>query len=849
MGYLRFSVLFLLVSLGCALLPATTHAQTVPAFPGADGAAWDVTGGRGGVVYHVTRLDSKLGDNGPGTFQYGINDANFAAGPRTIVFDVGGTIWLGLKTTDNNGWDTQNSVNIGTNVTVAGQTAPGGITLMGAQLKINGAAQAGSPLPVANTIVRNVTMAAGYGKRKANSTSGYYDNYTYDNMDINSKGVMVDHVTALYASDESISANELADHVTVQYSTIAQGQSYPQADAQGGGAYKAHALGDLWGLGSNAVSTFSHNLYANISGRIPTIQTVSSKLTNNVPAYTDFRNNVVYNWFGTAGYGSSGSPGAGEFEGNYYKVGPGGDGASGSATDFSIVATAGGTRVFSNSTSTQVYQTGNVRLNLNGTTTNLANSDFGSSPTFQSSPYAQIPYHGVTDSAANAYNQVLNYVGANWQSRSLIDQRLVNETRTGTGKIAALDDINNGFDSTGAYIFNGINPTNPTNTADLEWNRLLGLRSATNGGAGATGSLTRLAGYDTDQDGMPDVWEKAMGSNPNVADNNGSIMSDGYTNLEAYLNEVAAWPASTTLVFNNGNGTSRYAEIGNWQTGIYKPTRFETVQVDAGTSTVDVPGQHAKTLSIASSSGNAGSLSVTAGWLDVTQSILVGPGGTGSVSQSGGIVRAGTSVVLGGSTAPGTYTLESGVLATPLLTKSGQGGTLNLLGGILHADMITFDFIDQGGTLAPGSDETLQAIASASLPDINGQIEQSLSRVGTTRVMGDLVLQSGALEIDLASLSSCDTVNVDSVLMLGGALSVNLLDGYTPNAGDEFLIGTASSISGSFASVTPGFSVLVSSGNLFLVTTVPEPSSCILFASWAAMALAVASLRRKHSSV
>jgi hypothetical protein len=842
----RFGVLFLLVSFVCALLPATTRAQTVPAFPGADGAAWDVTGGRGGVVYHVTRLDSKLGDNGVGTFQYGINDSNFAAGPRTIVFDVGGTVWLGLKTTDTNGWDTQNSVNIGTNVTIAGQTAPGGIALMGAQLKINGATQAGSTLPVANTIVRNVTMAAGYGLRKANSTSGYYDNYTYDNMDINSKGVMVDHVTALYASDESISANELADHVTVQYSTIAQGQSYPQADAQGGGAYKAHALGDLWGLGSNAVSTFSHNLYANISGRIPTIQTSSSKLSNNVPAYTDFRNNVVYNWFGTAGYGSSGSPGAGEFEGNYYKVGPGGDGATGNATDFSIVATSGGTTVFSNSSSTPVYQTGNVRSNRNGTTTNLVNSDFGSG-TFQSSPYTQIPYRGVTDSAANAYNQVLNYVGANWQNRSLIDQRLVNETRTGTGKIAALDDINNGFDSAGAYIFNGINPTNPTNTADLEWNRLLGLRSATNGGAGATGSLIRSAGYDTDQDGMPDVWEMAIGLSPSVADNNGSIMRDGYTNLEAYLNEVAAWPASAPLVFNNGNGTSRYAEIGNWQTGVYKPTRFDTVQVNTGTSIVDVPGQHAKALFIATSRGNAGSLSVTAGWLDVPQNIFVGPGGAGSVSQSGGAVRAGTAVILGGSTGTGIYTITDGILATPLLTKSGQGGTFSLLGGILHADTIAFDFTNQGGTLAPGSDETLEAIALASMPDINGQVEQSLSRVGMTHVMGNLVLQSGTLEMDFASLSSFDTVNVDSALTLGGSLSVNLLDGYAPNAGDEFLIGTASSISGSFASVTPGFSVLVSDGNLLLVA-VPEPSSCVLFATAAAIALAVASLRRKHSA-
>ena len=252
--------------MGLTLPAMRSCAAALPAFPGADGAGGTITGGRGGVVYHVTRLDTKLGDNGPGTLQYGANDSNFTNPdgsiiPRTIVFDVGGTIWLGRNTGDTEGWDTTNVLNIGTNVTLAGQTAPGGITIMGGQVKVNGNTKANPTAPVANTIIRDVTLAAGYGMRKANGTSGYYDNYTYDNMDINSSGVIVDHSTALFSTDESISANELANHVTVQYTTIAQGQSYPEADAEGGGRYVSHALGDLWSLGSSAVSTFSHDLF------------------------------------------------------------------------------------------------------------------------------------------------------------------------------------------------------------------------------------------------------------------------------------------------------------------------------------------------------------------------------------------------------------------------------------------------------------------------------------------------------------------------------------------------------------------------------------------------------------
>ncbi|MDB5328842.1 MAG: hypothetical protein JWM57_4411, partial [Phycisphaerales bacterium] len=805
----------------------TTAYGDVIAFPGVDGAGAAVTGGRGGVVYHVTKLDTKLGDNGPGTLQYGANDSNFTVGgvvtPRTIVFDVGGTVWLGRLIGDKNGWDTTNVLNIGSNVTLAGQTAPGGITIMGGQIKVNGNRTANPTTPVANTIIRNITMAAGYGTRQTNSASGYHDGYAYDNMDINSSGVVVDHSTALYATDESISSNETANKVTVQYTTIAQGQSYPQADAEASGTvYKSHALASLWAPGSNSTSTFSHNLFAQMSGRIPTIQTESGKLTGNVPGYTDFRNNVVYNWFGTAGYGSSGSPGAGNFIGNYYKVGVGGDSASSNAST-AISTVAGGTTVFTNSASTTIYQAGNVRQNLNGTTTALVSSNFGNTAYVQANAYAQLAYNGVTDAAANAYSQVTNYSGANWQNRSLIDARLVAQVLAGTGKITALDDANNGYNSAGQYI------TSSTDNPDLEWNRLLAMRSVTNGGIGGTGTYVRAANYDTDQDGMPDIWEAAMGFNPTAADNNGVALNDGYTNLEAYLNEVAAWPASTALVFNNGNATGRFAELGNWQNGVYKPTRYDVAQVNSGTATIDVVGQHAGTLSIATTVGSNATAAITGGWIDVAGNVLVGVGGTGALNQSGGLLRAGSAVIIGGTTNAGTYTMSGGVLATPLLIKGTAGGAFNFTGGTLHADTIGFSFVNQGGTIAPGSELALQLMASASMPDINNNVEAISAIVGSTHVVGNLTLQSGTLQIDLASLGSFDTLVVDGTLILGGALDVRLVNGYLPQVGDRWQIGSAGLATGAFASVPLNFAIETSGGNVFL-TAVPEPSALGLLA-------------------
>ena len=46
---------------------------------------------------------------------------------------------------------------------------------------------------------------------------------------------------------------------------------------------------------------------------------------------------------------------------------------------------------------------------------------------------------------------------------------------------------------------------------------------------------------DSDKDGMPDAWEKQMKLDPNnPQDRNGDRNSDGYTNLEEYLNSLAS---------------------------------------------------------------------------------------------------------------------------------------------------------------------------------------------------------------------------------------------------------------------------------------------------------------------
>ena len=115
----------------------------------------------------------------------------------------------------------------------------------------------------------------------------------------------------------------------------------------------------------------------------------------------------------------------------------------------------------------------------------------------------------TTQSAEEAYKLVLEKAGAIKPKRDVIDQRIVKEVKTGLCKFG---------DSWGAH--SGIIDTQKS--------------------VGGWPELKSLpAPKDSDKDGMPDSWELKNKLNPkDPVDRNLDRNSDGYTNLEEYLNEL-----------------------------------------------------------------------------------------------------------------------------------------------------------------------------------------------------------------------------------------------------------------------------------------------------------------------
>lgn len=556
--------------------PSCVMAQgTIPSFPGAEGFGMYTTGGRGGAVYHVTKLDD---DGSEGTFRWACNKS----GTRTIVFDVNGTIFLKSSLDLRNG-----------NVTIAGQTAPG-----------DGICIADYPFTIKadNVILRFLRFRCG------NRNVANHEGDGLGGMD--RKNLMVDHCSVSWSIDECLSVYG-SKNITVQWCIASQSLN------NAGHSKGAHGYGGNWG-GSGA--SYHHNLMAHHVSRVPRL---GPRPSTQEDERMDMRNNVFYNWGGNGCYGGEGMNV--NIVNNYYKPGP--TTLKRSATiqqrlaapgirtvdyclDKSTMASRYKTATGEDCTASNVsgtcikgtnyvtikskrypiehmdstvntitvgekvinvawnswkkmlhvwcklYVEGNYNPNYEDM--NADNFTYGVSKQIDKSGndgtypgddeirlYEPLTYEWVTThSAKEAYERVLDYAGASLH-RDALDAVMVSDTRNGVATYT-------GTDCTPGII-NNQDDNKPEGAAD-DWSAWPEL---------ATDSSIDIT--DTDGDGIPDAWEDANGLDKNNAADGATVCSDGYTNLEHYMNSLVA------EIMEKGNEGGQYINgntVYNDPTGI-----------------------------------------------------------------------------------------------------------------------------------------------------------------------------------------------------------------------------------------------------------------------------------------
>lgn len=464
--------------------PSDLPQAKIPAFPGAEGGGAYTAGGRGGKVYVVTNLN----DSGPGSFR----EACEQGGARIIVFNVAGIIHL------------KSPVSIrAPYVTIEGQTAPGdGVCIAGESVWVD----------THDVIVRYLRFRRGATEvtRRDDALGG------------NGVGnIIFDHVSASWGLDENMS---MYRHVYTK-GDGSKPQKLPTVNitiqncifSEALNTYN-HAFGSTIG-GHN--STFMRNLWSSNISRNPSI---------GMDGDFGFVNNVVYNWWNRSADGGD-DKSLFNFINNYYKPGPI------TPKDKPI-----GHRILKPESSRnkndadhfgKAYVNGNIvegddavtKDNWAGGVQVREMPDCGQF-TSQIRVDKPFPMAKVTImSAKEAYNYVLDNVGATLPKRDAVDQRIVKQVRE--NKIY--------YTEGGKTTFSG----------DKYLHRRMPVEAYKQGiicDPSEVGGYPEYKGTpykDSDNDGMPDSWEKTHHLNPkNAADASKDRDGDGYTNIEEFLNSV-----------------------------------------------------------------------------------------------------------------------------------------------------------------------------------------------------------------------------------------------------------------------------------------------------------------------
>ena len=450
------------------------------AFPSAKGAGAYTTGGRGGQVIHVTTLDW----NAPG----GLKEAIQTPGPRIIVFDVSGVI----DATSQGGFSDVINGATYDNLTIAGQTAPsGGITILTSEFRFRN---------VDNVIIRYIRF------RRANS--GLSGPHSQDaTWFINNNNFIIDHCVFSHGNDEAGSfafSSGAMDNITIQNSFFQDSKT-----------------GCIIGVnGDDGDFSFINNVFSGISHRFP---------NHKGDGRADIIGNVIYNWKERlVRLGDNGTyNGQANVINNYYKGSVAGLHRPGWFPNYNISVNRLNRLQVNNSSTGLIYSAGSYIVGQRETP-QADDSDMWS--IFDGSNLSGYSV-GSPVPASFFSNSQFDLLGPNFPVQAATDyfDQLILQGDVGAYKTLNADGTGNEYRDTydTDHLSMIINDTYSgafyDSRADLTYPIIP--------------ENSRPADFDSNNDGMPDVWKISRGYLPSD-DLSSFVWPSGYVGVEEYLNEI-----------------------------------------------------------------------------------------------------------------------------------------------------------------------------------------------------------------------------------------------------------------------------------------------------------------------
>ena len=566
-------------------------------------------------------------------------------------------------------------------------------------------------------------------------------------------------------SGNGYASNMIFDHTSVEFGQWDSIDAVHTTDFSIQNCIIANPINQQFGAhveGGDA--SYMNNLWVNAHNRQPLAK-----------ANTVYINNVVYDYQAAYTCGNTAGHFSHDIVNNYFIIGPSSTSLTG---DFF--------QVNGNQT---IYGVGNLMDTTKDGVLNGAPSEPGSS-IVAAAPWSPLTATIPTVSAQDAYRIDVSQAGP--FPRDPLDSQVISQVMS--------------LGTAGAII------TNPGQTG------------LPNGGYGTIDGGTAFV--DSDQDGMPDIWENVTGSNPVVADNN-TVAADGYTLLEHYLNWLAGphafvqtnatdidlWPY--TLGFTNGatytfaNLTNCTVTLTNAHYAHFVPKAnftglasfdFAVSNPDGSTMTntmgllVSVVYLPKNLVWVGDGTNNLWDTTNTPDWFNGNSQVTFHTSDSVTFDDTG---SASPAVNLPGSVAPGNinvvanqnYTFNgSAIGGTGKLTKSGTGTlTLN------NANTFTGGTLLQNGGIVIGAGGN---IGTGPITLLNATITSTYGPATAYTLANTLTVPAGTVNtLNLSARMSFGPANSNGTLNVTIPGTANQYDylngGWTPFTGTLNLTGTA----------------------------------------------------------